>query len=244
MNFLAGYRTYIAAALAALVAANAILGIVPQYVQDAILAFAAALGLYGIRAAIAKQDPDPAGASRYIGAAIAVALLLGVASSAAAQAPVRKTCFPWPSSVNDRLKALEAQRQQQPPPAPQTDPAVTAALQQLAENQRRMLDLLARQQLPIDGTPRQVLPPDGTPRQILPPDGTPKQVLPPDGTPRQVLPPSSVPKQDLPIGGPPRQELPGSGKPLTPLPGGAKPTFLRYTPTTGWRPALAQPARR
>ena len=55
MNILAGYKTYIAAALAAFVAVNSILHLVPQGVQDAILAAAAALGLYGLRQAIANK---------------------------------------------------------------------------------------------------------------------------------------------------------------------------------------------
>ena len=56
LPFLSGYRTYIAAVLAALVAAEKILDFLPPNVEDAILAFAAALGLYGLRAAIANGN--------------------------------------------------------------------------------------------------------------------------------------------------------------------------------------------
>jgi hypothetical protein len=48
MSVLAGYKTMIAAILAALVAANAILHVVPDDVQNAFLAAAAALGFYGL----------------------------------------------------------------------------------------------------------------------------------------------------------------------------------------------------
>jgi hypothetical protein len=51
---LSGYKTYIAAALAALVAANSVLHVVPDGVANTILSVAAALGFYGLRAAIAK----------------------------------------------------------------------------------------------------------------------------------------------------------------------------------------------
>jgi hypothetical protein len=53
-SFLSGYRTYIAAALAAMVAINGVLHFVPDSVAQSLLTVAAALGLYGLRQAIAK----------------------------------------------------------------------------------------------------------------------------------------------------------------------------------------------
>lgn len=50
MDWLQGKKTYIAAILAALVAANGVLQIVPKETQDALLAVAIALGLYGLHA--------------------------------------------------------------------------------------------------------------------------------------------------------------------------------------------------
>lgn len=57
LDWLAGSRTYIAAAIVALVAFEQALdaagvGLIPEHIEAAILAAAAALGLYGLRAAI------------------------------------------------------------------------------------------------------------------------------------------------------------------------------------------------
>ena len=57
MTLFKGWKTYLAAAIAALVAAWKIIDpngeIIPVHVVNAILAAAAALGIYGLRAAIA-----------------------------------------------------------------------------------------------------------------------------------------------------------------------------------------------
>ena len=53
-GFLVGWRTYIAAALAAFAAANKILQVVPPEVEDFLTKLALALGLYGLRSAIAN----------------------------------------------------------------------------------------------------------------------------------------------------------------------------------------------
>lgn len=67
---LAGYKTYIAAAIAALVAANAVLHVVSQETQDALLACAAALGFWGIRAAMDRDEkpttPPPTRLNQWI----------------------------------------------------------------------------------------------------------------------------------------------------------------------------------
>lgn len=54
--WLKGKKTYLAAALAAFVAFNSVAGVVSEELQNAILAAAAALGLYGLRSAIGRQD--------------------------------------------------------------------------------------------------------------------------------------------------------------------------------------------
>ena len=54
MKFLDGWKTHIAALLAAFSAVNKILHLVPPEVEDLILKVAIALGLYGLRDAIAK----------------------------------------------------------------------------------------------------------------------------------------------------------------------------------------------
>lgn len=56
MKLLSGWKTYIAAALAAFVAANKVLHLVPPEIETTILAIAGALGLYGLRSAIAKVE--------------------------------------------------------------------------------------------------------------------------------------------------------------------------------------------
>ena len=53
-DFLAGWKTYIAAALAAFVAVNGMVHIVSPEIQASILAFATALGLYGLKCAIER----------------------------------------------------------------------------------------------------------------------------------------------------------------------------------------------
>ena len=60
LSFLRGRKTYISAAIAALVAVNAVLDIVPPYYEQNLLAVAAALGLYGLRSAIADAKNPPA----------------------------------------------------------------------------------------------------------------------------------------------------------------------------------------
>jgi hypothetical protein len=55
LQFLAGYRTYIAAGIAAFVAFNEIAHIVSPEVQQTLLAVAIALGLYGVRQAIGSS---------------------------------------------------------------------------------------------------------------------------------------------------------------------------------------------
>lgn len=56
MNILDGYKTYIAAMLAAFVAINGVFNIVDKQTETMILSLAAALGLYGVRSAIKKLE--------------------------------------------------------------------------------------------------------------------------------------------------------------------------------------------
>ena len=58
MKYLEGYKTYIAALLAALVAANGVLHVVPEHVQQVILAAAISLGFYGLRSAIGHRPKE------------------------------------------------------------------------------------------------------------------------------------------------------------------------------------------
>lgn len=56
MKWLSGWKTYASAALAALVAANEVLGWISPERQATIIAVAAALGLAGLRHAIARIE--------------------------------------------------------------------------------------------------------------------------------------------------------------------------------------------
>lgn len=55
LDLFPGYKTYIAAALAAIVALNGMFHWVDADTQASILAAAAALGLYGVRQAISRE---------------------------------------------------------------------------------------------------------------------------------------------------------------------------------------------
>jgi hypothetical protein len=55
---LSGYKTYIAAVIAALVAVNGVMHLVPDNIAQALLGVAASLGLYGLRSAIANLESD------------------------------------------------------------------------------------------------------------------------------------------------------------------------------------------
>ena len=54
MDFLKGWKTKIAAAITLAVAVNSVVHVVPQAVEQPLLALAASLGLYGLRAAIQR----------------------------------------------------------------------------------------------------------------------------------------------------------------------------------------------
>ncbi|MCS7166237.1 MAG: hypothetical protein RMI91_01825 [Gemmatales bacterium] len=56
MAWLNGYKTYLAALLAAFVAFNRVVPIVPTEIEQAILAAATALGLYGLRHALERLE--------------------------------------------------------------------------------------------------------------------------------------------------------------------------------------------
>jgi hypothetical protein len=58
MSMLNGYKTYIAALLAAFVAFNHVVPLVSPEVEKAILAAATALGLYGLRHALERIEQN------------------------------------------------------------------------------------------------------------------------------------------------------------------------------------------
>jgi len=94
-----------------------------------------------------------------------------------------------------------------------TDPALLAALQQLAQNQQTIIALLQQQRAPAPAPPLlllapQTLPLGGAPRQDIPLGGAPRQDIPLGGAPRQDIPLGPAPRQEVPLGPPPRQQIP------------------------------------
>jgi hypothetical protein len=122
----------------------------------------------------------------------------------------RCALLPWRNQIEQRLK------QPQPPPAPppnQTDPAVIAALNHLADAQNKTLDALVKmhapyQQIPL-GTP---------PLQQIPLGALPGQVINLGGQPHVLIPLGSAPKQSIPLGPPPTTAPDGSRPSPSPTP--------------------------
>lgn len=164
--------------------------------------------------------------------ALVLAVLLCLPAIAPAQGRPA-ALLPWRNRVEQEL------RQRSQPPAPSTDPALLALLQQISAQQQQILALLARQgqaQPPqvivLGGPPRQDIPLGGMPRQEIPLGGPPRQDIPLGTPPKQDVPLGRPPSQQIPLGGaPPQQILPGEVKPPAPLaPGIAKPAGLqRYS---------------
>jgi hypothetical protein len=142
----------------------------------------------------------------------AVLVLLGLLGAAPvhAETPTEKTCL------------IIVRR-------PRTDPAVTATLQQLAQNQQTIIALLSQRQQAAPAPQVIVL---GPPAQQIPLGGPPRQDIPLGGPRRQDVPLGGQPRQDIPLGTPPRQDIPlGEPKPFQPPPGEAKPTARQqYVP--------------
>lgn len=112
------------------------------------------------------------------------------------------------------------------------DPAVVAALQQIAQNQQTIITLLQQQQrTPAPAQPLvlvaplpQTIPPGGPARQDIPLGGAPRQEIPLGGAPRQDIPLGQPPRQEVPLGPAPRQSIPlGEVKPPMAAPGETKP---------------------
>ena len=129
-----------------------------------------------------------------------------------------------------------------------TDPAMMALLQQIANNQQQMTQLLqqfisqqhSREQQPqliVLGGPMQQIPLGGPPRQDIPLGGPPRQEIPLGGPPRQDVPLGTPPKQDIPLGPGPRQQIPLGPEPSQPIPKAGSTQPQRYSVATDWRPA-------
>ncbi len=160
---------------------------------------------------------------------IVLAVLLTLPAAAVAQGQ-STALLPWRNRIEQQLQ----QRAQ--PPAPSTDPALLALLQQISAQQQQILALLAHQgqvQPPqvivLGGPPLQQIPLGGMPRQDIPLGGPPKQDIPLGTPPKQDVPLGGPPAQQIPLGGPPPQQIqPGEVKPpAAPPPGVAKPTGLQ-----------------
>lgn len=131
------------------------------------------------------------------------------------------------------------------PRLPRHDPAVAAALQQIAQNQQTIIALLQQQRSappPAAAMPQQpliiVMP---GPRQEIPLGGAPRQEIPLGGAPRQDIPLGGAPKQDIPLGPPPRQDVPLGPAPRQNIPLGdvkppgevkTQPAAQRFVPAT------------
>jgi hypothetical protein len=128
-----------------------------------------------------------------------------------------------------------------------TDPAMMALLQQIANNQQQMLQLLQQllsqphapqqPQLIVLGGPMQQIPLGGPPRQDIPLGGPPRQEIPLGGPPKQELPLGPPPKQEVPLGPGPRQQIPLGPEPSQPMPKAGATQPQRYSMATLWRPA-------
>lgn len=109
-------------------------------------------------------------------------------------------------------------RQQQP--QPQTDPALVAALQQIAQNQQTIIQLLQQRQAApapqVIVLPGPQIPLGGAPRQDIPLGGPPKQDLPLGGPPKQEVPLGPPPRQEIPLGPAPRYDIPLKPAPVQP----------------------------
>jgi len=147
------------------------------------------------------------------------ALLLGLLLAAPAQAaPRTPTCFF--------------------PRAPRTDPAVVAALQQIAQNQQTIIALLQQRSAPPPAAaphaaPQPLIIVVPGPRQEIPLGGAPRQEIPLGGAPRQDIQLGPPPRQDVPLGPPPRQNIPlGESRPPALPPGEVKPqpSAQRFAP--------------
>jgi hypothetical protein len=159
-------------------------------------------------------------------APLAVVAGLLCAAPAHAQAPVAKTCI---FIINRR---------------PRTDPAVTATLQQLAQNQQVLMTLLQQQRQPLPSPsivllapPAQQIPLGGPPAQQIPLGGPPAQQVPLGTPPVQQVPLGPPPVQQVPLGPPPVQQIPlGEPKPLMTPPGIGKPAGVQqFVPAVAYR---------
>lgn len=162
-------------------------------------------------------------------------------------------------------RSCQPQQQQQqapqylPAPQQQSDPAIAAALNRIADQHvllnAQVAALLAlRQGTPAPAAPAPAAPiatpplvymlapqqGPSPPQQVLPIVGAPQQVLPIQGAPQQLLPIAGAPQQQLPIQGQPQQQIQIYGAPQQQLlPGGAAPQqFLAPQP-----PAPVQPVQ-
>ncbi|MBY0522211.1 MAG: hypothetical protein K2R98_02370 [Gemmataceae bacterium] len=125
-----------------------------------------------------------------------------------------------------------------------TDPALVAALQQIAQNQQTIIGLLQQRQAPAPAPapqiivltpPRQDIPLGGAPRQEIPLGGAPRQDIPLGGAPKQEVPLGGPPRQEVPLGSPPKQDVPlGEPKPIMPPASDGKPVPMRFQPAV-WR---------
>jgi len=142
---------------------------------------------------------------------VALLLLFG-AAPVRAEAPVAPTCI-----------VFGRQR---------TDPAVLAALQQLAQNQQTIIALLQQQRQPAPAPPSVIVLTPPAPQ--IPLGGAPRQEIPLGGAPRQDVPLGGPPRQNVPLGPPAPQRIPlGEPKPMLPPAGTPKPPAVvpqRYQP--------------
>lgn len=121
---------------------------------------------------------------------------------------------------------------------PRTDPQILALLQQLAQNQQTIINLLQQQRQPVPQPlivlPPQTIPLGGAPRQDIPLGAAPRQDIPLGGAPRQDIQLGPAPRQDVPLGPAPRQEVPLGPAPRQDLPPGevkpAPAALQRYVP--------------
>ncbi len=242
MNFdpMPGWKTIVAAILAGLVGANAVAHVVPQNYQDALLAFAAALGLYGLRAAVArKETPDDqevlvSRPGKLPVPCVALLAMMLLPVMAVAQPGVHHAVAYRPAGTQVQLFGFQRSCRPQAAPAPQpivvpqqgTDPALAAMLNQVLNNQQNIIALLQHLQPPIYSPaptpPAPYVPPPAAANPgplvyMAPSAPLIMQPAPPavigGGAPYQQLSPQGAPYQLLNPQGPPQQLLSPYGAP-------------------------------
>jgi hypothetical protein len=174
-----------------------------------------------------------------------------------ASTPAQLCCLlPWRQKIEDELRNRSER-------GPDLGPAVIQCLQQIAENQRTIIELLrelrqhplaapsapaapAQPQVIVLGAPLQQIPLGGPPRQDIPLGGPPRQDIPLGGPPLQEIPLGGPPHQEVPLGGPPRQQIDQNhaAPPRQPIELGPKPQPLGpLTPPAGttYRAMITRP---